>query len=94
MVDSSEDPSEFAQFFYSRRPVGGRRTLRISYRDVQVSMSWPETPEGIADVNRLMSAMEVLMESAHKEMRISNEVNEATAEIDKEIEDLLGGEDK
>jgi hypothetical protein len=92
MVDKDEGksfpPEDIAQFFFSRKPVMGRHTLKISYRDIQVGITWPDTTEGGLNLDRLMGSMNGIMESAKAEMDIVHQF----ADMDSELDKLLGGD--
>lgn len=90
MVDDNQTPrpEDLAQFMFTKRPVAGQRQLRITYRGVQVAVSWPEGTEGEADVSRLFGSWEALFGAAKKEIALTDELRN----MDQEIADLLGGD--
>lgn len=94
MVDSSDGalgpPEDLASFFFSKKAdAEGCLQLRVSYRGVRVILHWPEGEVGLADLDRLMESMPILMTAAKKEMEIFGQVRD----MDQEIKDLLGGEE-
>lgn len=94
MVDSSDGlpgpPEDLATFFFSKKvDPEGLLHLRIAYRGVKVGLHWPEGEVGIADLDRLIENMPILMAAAKKEMDVLSQLRD----MDREIKDLLGGDE-
>jgi len=87
MVDDNPQYEPFGLFLSSSRDglVNGRQYMRITYRTVQATLTWPAGEKGYEDLLAFASTFEHIVRAARQEMY----VRDSMRDLDREVTDFL-----